>query len=268
MDNHSSILAALVAFIVTIVTGAIPGYAQTLHVISAADTLDPPMGVEFGLNKDAIDNYVQSLAQATNMILELVDVTGQSYSCASIEKAIKNLSVASQDVVIFFHSGHGHSPRHDTKDESASIFPSLECSTSPHAQIPNLEDIFKLLSEKNARITIVGADSCNELVPIIEPKFVPPPAPPPNTAGIRTMFLKYEGTILIASSAPAEFSFYPNDSIGMFTRQFLDALNNPSNVAPNLIWEEVIARATRPVNVPAPQGKQHPPHREELRYLP
>ena len=86
------------------------------------------------------------------------------------------------------------------------------------------------------------------------------------------MFLRYEGSILIASSSPTEFSFYPDKSIGLFTKQFIAALTTPPGVRPDLIWEQVIVRATVPIDVPPHQSplqdKQHPPHREELRYLP
>jgi hypothetical protein len=127
-----------------------------------------------------------------------------------------------------------------------------------------------LLTDKKARLTIAGADSCNNIIAAPQARVAPALVTP--TAAINTMFLKYEGSILIASSAPGEFSYYPNKSIGLFTKQFIDALSNPPGVKPDLIWEQVIARATVPIDVPPhelpPQDKQHPPHREELRYLP
>jgi caspase domain-containing protein len=273
MHNHSNFLAAFVAgigFLAAFAIGIEPSHSQTLHVISVADTRDPQLKVEFTLNNKAIHEYATSLSETTNMKLDLIDVTEKSYSCASIETAIKNVSAKPEDVIIFFHSGHGHSPRRDSKDESASIFPSLECASSLDAPIPNLEDLFKLLVDKKARLTIVGADSCNNIVtaaPQIK-KLAPKPTEP---ALIRTMFLKYAGSILIASSSPSEFSFYPDRSIGLFTEQFIDALNNPPSVSPDLIWGRVIGRATVAIDVPPhqspPQEKQHPVHREELRYL-
>jgi Caspase domain len=273
MRDHSTFVAvwfATIGFITTFLVGMEPSLSQTLHVISVADTKDPQMGVEFNLNNNEIHKYVTSLSKTTNLVLDLVDVSGDSYSCDSIEVAIKNLSVKSEDVVIFFHSGHGNSPRHDVNDETSFIYPSIECAPALGDRTLNLSDLFKLLMGKKARLTIVGADSCNNIVSAPQAKLAPALIAP--TAVIRTMFLKYEGSILIASSSPGEFSFYPNNSIGLFTKQFIDALNNPSVVKPDLIWEQVIARAARPIDVPPhqspPQDKQHPPHSEELRYLP
>jgi hypothetical protein len=272
MRDHSTFLAvwfATIGLITTFLIGIEPGFSQTLHVISAADTRDPQMGVEFSLNNDEIHKYVASLSKTTNLVLHLVDVSGDSYSCASIEAAINNLTVKSEDVVIFFHSGHGNSPRRDVKDDSSSIYPSIECASALGDPIPNLADLFKLLVDKRARLTIVGADSCNNIVSAPQARLAPAVI---AATAIRTMFLKYEGSILIASSSPGEFSFYPDKSIGLFTKQFIDALNNPPGVKPDLIWEQVIARATVPIDVPShrppPQDKQHPPHSEELRYLP
>jgi hypothetical protein len=274
MRAHSTLsagwLTTIGLMITTCLIGIEPSFSQTLHVISVADTKDPQMGVEFNLNNNEIHKYVASLSKTTNLVLDLVDVSGDSYSCASIEAAIKNLSVKSEDVVIFFHSGHGNSPRHDVKDDSSSIYPSIECASALGDPTPNLADLFKMLTDKKARLTIVGADSCNNIVSAPQAKLAPALVAP--NAAIRTMFLKYEGSILIASSSPGEFSFYPNNSIGLFTKQFIDALNNPPGVKPELIWEQVIARSTVPIDVPPhqlpPQDKQHPPHSEELRYLP
>jgi Caspase domain len=262
--------AVLIAFIATFSIGIEPAISQTLHVISVADTQDPQMGVEFKLNNQAVDGYVTSLSKTTNLTLDLKDIVGSSYSCASIEGAITNLSANPDDVIIFFHSGHGNSPRHDVNDESASIFPSIECSTALGQPILNLADIAKQLGDKKARLTIVGADSCNNIVPA--PPVKRGPAVSPSRGTIQTMFLRYRGSILIASSSPGEFSFYSDHSIGLFTKQFIDALNNPPRAAPQLIWELVLARATAPIDVPPhqipPQDKQHPPHSDELRYLP
>src|ERR1700748_1766539 len=78
--------------------------AQTLHVISAADTNDPQSGVEFNINNNEIKRYVKSLAVTAGLVLDPIDIIGKNYSCDSIEAAIKKLSVKSQDAIIFFHS--------------------------------------------------------------------------------------------------------------------------------------------------------------------
>lgn len=272
MRNHSPFVAAssaVIGFLIAFTIGIAPGHCQTLHVISAADTQDPQMGVEFKLNSKEIHNYVTSLSKTINLELDLIEIEEGAYSCASIGTAIKNLSVKPDDVILFFHSGHGNSPRLDANDKSASIFPSLECASALGAPIPNLEDISNELRAKGAGLTIVGADSCNNFVSVPPTKFAPAFI---ASHRMRTMFLNYRGYILVSSSSPGEFSFYADRSTGLFTSQLLGVLKNPPNVAPNSIWEQVIARATVPISVPPhqspPQDKQRPLHREELRYLP
>ena len=267
MFKHSTIIAVIAAFL-TGGMGVEASCCQTLHFISAADTRDPQLGIEFNLNNQAMHDFVTSLVKTTNLKLDVIDVSGGSYSCSSIENAIKSLSVAPDDIIIFFHSGHGNSPRRDANDDTASIFPSLECATAYGGPVLNLADLSTELIGKKARLTIVGADSCNNILSAPAAKVTSALV---NPTGLSTMFIKYEGSLLIASSSPGEYSYYPDKSIGLFTKQFIDSLNNPPGVAPDQIWEEVIARATRPISLPAnsspPQDKQHPPHREELRYL-
>lgn len=264
-----SALAPMVAFIAIFVVDIPTSHCQTLHVVSAADTRDPQMGIEFGLNNAAIQKYVDALAQTINFKLDLTDISGSSYSCASIQGAVNNLQVGSKDIIIFFHSGHGHSPRRDVNDPSASIYPALECASALDQPTLNLEDLFKIMVGKKARLTIVAADSCNNIVPAPQQKLAPAVT---SSSLVQTMYLQYEGSILMASSAPGEFSFYPDKSIGYFTKQFIDALSNPPGVKANLIWEQVIARAAAPIALPIhqppQQDAQHPPHREELRYMP
>jgi hypothetical protein len=240
--------------------------AQTLHVISVADTNDPQSGVEFNINNDEITRYVKSLAATANLKLDQINITGKSYSCDSIEAAIKKLSVKSEDAIIFFHSGHGNSPKQDANDKKASNFPSLECTISPSDPGLNLEDIANELKATGAALTVVGADSCNKILSGAAQPRVVHGLVPANAA--RTMFRNYRGYVLISSSSPNEDSFYPNKSVGFFTKQLIDTLNNPPAVQPQNLWKEVIAKAALAIDVPTPQKKQHPLHVEDLQYVP
>jgi hypothetical protein len=265
-------IASLVATVLILIVNCQLALAQALHVISVADTKDPTVGIEFGVNNAAIHDYVKSLSKTANLTLDLIDIKDESYSCDAIKKAVKDLSVKPDDVVIFYHSGHGRSPKRNANDRSGSIFPSLECAASLDDPIPNLEDLSNVLREKGARLTIVGADSCNKLVSQPQPplaQVAPVPVPPER---IRAMFRDFKGYILISSSSTDEYSFYPDNSIGIFTNQFIHALEHPPGVKPERLWSVVLSKATIAVAVPAhnppPQEEQHPQHREELSYAP
>jgi hypothetical protein len=269
MDSRVAFVGRSFAAIGCLLTCAFVGgvsRAQTLHVISVADTNDPQSGVEFKINNDEINRYVKSLATTASLMLDQINIIGKNYSCDSIEAAIKKLSVKSEDAIIFFHSGHGNSPKQNPNDKNASNFPSLECTTSPNDPGLNLEDIANELKATGAALTVVGADSCNKILSVATPARVARVQPPASTAG--TMFKNYRGYVLISSSSPNEDSYYPNKSVGFFTRQLIDALNNPPAVQPQNIWQEVIAKATAPIDVPTPQKTQHPLHAEDLKYVP
>ncbi|MGA7327274.1 MAG: caspase family protein [Rhodomicrobium sp.] len=255
------------------------GVAQTkptLHLIAVADTEDGLVGKEFGLNNEEIKRYAGSLAGTTDLVLDVKEIAGKDYSCSNINAAVKNLSAQPNDVVIFYHSGHGTSPKKDISDKAGSKFPSLQCTTDLTAALPNLEDISNALRKKGARLTITAADSCNrlpeqELAPLGKAAILPP------RNRIRTMFLNFKGYILISGASTDEFAFYKRNDSGEFTKQFLNALDYPPNVKPELLWQEVLDRASKVLPTPnhaatppepPMQEFQHPQHVEELTYVP
>jgi len=255
------------------------GFAQTkptLHLITVADTEDGLVGKEFGLNNEEIKRYAGSLAGTTDLVLDTKEIVGKDYSCANINAAVLNLRVQSHDVVIFYHSGHGTSPKKDINDKARSKFPSLQCTTDLTAALPNLEDISNALRLKGARLTITAADSCNRIPEQeLAPGYGKAAILPPRNR-IRTMFLNFKGYILISGASTDEFAFYKRNDFGEFTKQFLNALDYPPNVEPESLWREVLTRASKvlptPPHAPSPpepplQEFQHPQHVEELTYV-
>ena len=136
------------------VTGG-PALAQTLHLISVADSEDGAVGPAFARNAARINDKMRSISGLANLHFNLVFIDGikRKYSCAEIAKAIKDVRVDPDDVVVFYHSGHGQSSRRSARDTNFSRFPALQCSESAREKLPRLEDISNDLRKKKARVT-------------------------------------------------------------------------------------------------------------------
>jgi len=268
-------LVAILLSIFTILAGGVPGIAQTLHVINIADTrVDTDNHEGFSANFERVKELAKEIAESTKMKIDWVEIKDKNYNCENIKSKVKDLKIASDDVIIFYHSGHGQSPKTGANDISASDYPSFQCDDplhpSPVSDLPNLEDISKQLGRKSARLTITVADSCNKLE-IEEPQAKAAGRPlrvPKNR--IRTLFLEYTGYALVTSSSPDEFSYYhPIKNIGFFTQQFVTSLESPMlGVEDAKVWEAVITGSKKEIVVANPPARQHPKIDSNLLYQP
>lgn len=272
--------AALILTALASIAGFNVSFAGTLRVITAADTNDPlgaasgsSLGPAFNENNTRVHKYLDSLHETLQMTADPnpMDISGDAYSCDAIMSAVRNLHADPDDVVIFYHSGHGESPEGTASANPNSLFPSLLCSSAPDAQLPNLEEISNILRQSGARLVIVVADSCNELTerPPTRRRFLLRYNP---ASIVRTMFLNFKGYILMSSSIKGEASFYPIDGPGFFTSQLLDALQMPVGGPPEGLWNAALEKAKTPILLPRhdppEQPLQHPQSVQELTYMP
>ena len=178
------------------------------------------------------------------------------------------MRVVADDVIIFYHSGHGHSSNSGKNDKSESVFPSMACAKNPPGSL-KLEDISTQLRNKKARLTITIADSCNKRLEIEAQASRIRIAP--SQERINAMFRDFSGYVLMSSSLPGESSFYGEGNYGKFTEQFLYAVQTPSeNVPITGLWTNVLESSRQVITATGRDWSktlQHPQYRQELRYL-
>ena len=225
------------------VAAAVPA---TLHFISIADSKDATIGEGAAANAKQLAAYAKQVATITTLKLNLVEITGSSFSCQAIEKAVSQLAPGSDDVVVFYYSGHGFAP---TDAAAMSRFPWLYCG--PVAPFPSLENIASRLKVKNARLTIVMADSCNVVMPISAAAPAAPFEVSSAAQRIRTMFMKYKGSLIVSSSARDEYSWYRKTG-GLFTTKLVPLLSDPpSEIANSKLWSEILKKTNPTVGSPS-----------------
>ena len=233
-----------------------PVKAQTLHVISVADIHDFDLGGWFDVNSEHVQTSAKLFASAAEMKLNFKKVTSpdpNTIACSAILNAVKSLQAGSDDVILFYYSGHGFRPEHER--ESKVIFPWFVCdSFPPVGKTPNLVDINAALLEKKARLTITIADACNNFLQ--EAPLTPRMAQPPiHSERIKTMFRKFRGNLIMSGSKPGQFSYYFTTG-GYFTQQLMNALQRPQDVASAKLWEAAVNSATEQILVRLPSGPE------------
>lgn len=228
-------------------------FADTLHVISIADSKDSRIGIGADANSKAIQSYAKLISDYSNLKLDFNEVSGAKFNCAAITKAVEDLNVKSNDVVIFYYSGHGLSPKKNLASTSGSAFPSFFCSgDSPNppnvTTLPNLQALAQKIKDKGGRLTLAVADTCNVILPVPEVSAAFTRGAGTPRENISNMFLKFSGLIVISSSKTGEFSWYRQEG-GLFSSRFLQILNDPQASNPEKLWDSVIDGAIQDIAV-------------------
>jgi caspase domain-containing protein len=248
MIRPRSFATALFAFILGAACLPMPAFAQTIHLITVADTRDANIGSGTAGNTTQIVEFVTKAAGEMKVTVSRQDVSGSAFSCQRIKEALDQVKPGSNDVVIFYYSGHGF-----RSEGSTSKFPELFCGQEAFSGgAPRLVDIASQLADKKPRLMLVVADSCNVL--FTQPV---PPLPAAAIAAVpvsrlkqyQNLFLRHKGTLTMSGSIKDQFSWYL-PSTGLFTQQFVRALDAATQPNKEGLWSEVVQAAVVEIKVP------------------
>lgn len=135
--------------------------AVTLHVIIVANTNDPEIGTTCMLDKDRTLKIYTDLAEFMGIKLDVKTIFGNDYNKQNVQDAVTALKPAKQDIVVFYYSGHGYS-KSDQKQ-----YPYMELRSKSFQGLDensiNIEDVYNLIKQKGARVSLVMSDCCNTL---------------------------------------------------------------------------------------------------------
>lgn len=159
------------------------------------------------------------------MKVNLVEVKGDDFTKSNVSSAIANLYPSSNDVVVFYYSGHGFRFTSQTTQ-----WPQLDLRPTGTEDIkPNTmnlhSDVYKALSAKNPRLLMVIGECCNIDLGVGTPS-VPSPLTMPlgtpimNESTVKNLF-STRGKMMIATSKPYESTWYYHDTGGFFGTNFM-----------------------------------------------
>lgn len=198
-------------------------------LLIVANTLDPTIGKGCKQDIDAVRHLFEKLSVEMEFnYIELI-IQGEDYGKENILGAINMLTPGSNDIVVFYYSGHGFSYEKDAakKYPQIDLRPYLASDKIDviNAHTENLADLFELIKSKGARLNIVIGDCCNSLIEFKrkfiggsdalrnekkEPVII-------NKASCETLFCDYTASILVASASKGEYAVSDDKLGSLFT---------------------------------------------------
>ncbi len=132
-----------------------------LFLIIVANTEDISIGSTCAVDKDATYKTFNTLAEFLGIQFVPKVIYGKEFSKVNVDNAISSIKPNPNDIVIFYYSGHGFS---NAKDSYRFPYLDLRDKVSQPfggAYALNIEDIYKRIKLKGARLNLVFSDCCN-----------------------------------------------------------------------------------------------------------
>lgn len=133
----------------------------TLHLVLVANTEDKSIGTTCAVDKDATFKTFSEVAEFLGIQFSPTVISGKEFSKVNVDKAVSAVQPGSDDIVVFYYSGHGFNdvnegyqfPYMDLRDKSFQKYGG--------AYALNVETIFQKLKAKGGRLNLVLSDCCN-----------------------------------------------------------------------------------------------------------
>lgn len=221
-----------------------------LHFILVANTNDPRIG--YSVQKDVINisSQVKDVATFLGLPLDMVEVSGANFGKANLETALNNLKPGSNDIVIFYYSGHGYSNDRNANEQ----YPQFDLRQSRFDDILvatiNASEVFDKIKVKNARLNLVITDCCNSSLGLLKPEgknfaLTTKSLVSWEKSYCYDLFMKSRGTVIATAARKGQYAYGNTDVGGYFTSNLITAmekyLSKFQTSTPN--WQEIIAEA-------------------------
>ena len=219
-----------------------------MHLIIVANTNDKSIGASCEKDKNEYKEYFGAVAKFLGIPISATEIAGSNYSRKAVEQALNGLRPASNDIVIFYYSGHGF-----RKGNDGRRFPYIDLRANPsqsfYEESMQMEDIYNIVKRKGARLNLILSDCCNEAVtasPAVG-------SPLSRTRSIRkwsdqnmrSLFMSSTKTSIIATAADRDQRSSSNNSFGgFFSYYFRTTLDNSLGLfSRNVTWDKVLSSA-------------------------
>lgn len=201
-----------------------------LHLIIVANTLDDSIGITTQKDLDKTQKFFRKLSQSMKITMLETTISGSDFGIRNVKRALRKLKVNRNDIVVFYYSGHGFRFASD-----ASLYPRISLRTNKSQDILRnnlvLEDIYKTILTKNARVNIVLGDCCNNEVDdripqgaeVLNPRSLS--GTTLNLVNCRTFFFPERPfSVIIGSAKKGQLAVSNSTLGGFFTHFFLAEL--------------------------------------------
>lgn len=203
---------------------------RKFYLIIVANTNDPSIGKSSQKDLTGMYETFATLTKQAGIGFVPVIVSGDAFTIANTQRAIDTIKPSALDIVFFYYTGHGFRFANDV-----SKYPRISFRTNTmQVRADNnlaVEDVYKSLIAKRAKVTIVISDCCNEKlgasVPfgldMLRPRATGTEGLKLNYDNFRKLFLPVQTTSIIIGSASPNQLAAGNPNMGGFFTNFFKA---------------------------------------------
>jgi len=221
-----------------------------MHFILVANTDDPRIG--YSVQKDVmnVSSQIRDVATFLSLPLNYVEISGKKFGKSSVETALNNLRPGSNDIVIFYYSGHGYS----NEAQVSQAYPQFDLRQSRFDDITvatlNASEVLSKIKAKNARLNLVITDCCNSNLGLLKPEgknfaLTAKSLLSWEKSFCYDLFMKSKGSIIATAAKKGQYAYGNTDVGGYFTSNLITSmekyLSKFQNSSPT--WQQIIAEA-------------------------
>lgn len=217
----------------------LPDKNTTLYLIVVANTLEEKIGSSCAKDLERIEDTYKTISNYLGCRINVREVSGKNFNKRNVVSELKLLNPTSNDIVVFYYTGHGY-----RKESDKRRYPYLDLRSNPYQdyliETLNMEDIYNLIKTKHAKTNIVMSDCCNSYVEVNNAEGFAPFSKkslmsPLDVAAIRTLFLGVNHLSILATAADSTQRAASNLQFGGFFSYFfkmnLESYTSKSKVA-------------------------------------
>jgi hypothetical protein len=131
-----------------------------MHVIIVANTTDSAVGGNSKKGMDNAETVFSEIAETMGIKTRITKIFGSNFGREAVVRALNQLNPASQDIVVFYYIGHGFrlasttspNPLMDLRSNNYEDYVKFAMS---------IDDVYRQIRSKGARLNIVLSDCCN-----------------------------------------------------------------------------------------------------------
>lgn len=228
----------------------IGAYAQSMHVIIFANTIDENIGCI-----DDVRNLSNEMAIAADVAgLQYVPYIkiGEDCTKGNLVNIVNGLNSKDNDVILFYYSGHGAHSGQQMNEK----FPQMcmkYSSIQDQREFMSVRATEELIDKKPARLRMLITDCCNSVFQSLMPRgFIETQKDATSESGIdeaalKNLFIKAKGKIIATSSKITQTSGGAKGYGGIYTNSFIDKLLGAEYKDVKADWYEIFNETKKDV---------------------
>lgn len=242
-----------------------------LRLVLVTNSNDAALGSGFSANHRKLMSMFRDIALTCGMNFDATEVKGDDFDKTTVNSKIANFYSTSNDVIVFYYSGHGFRST-DPQNDWPQLDLRASFSQDRFTQSLNLgTDIYHALKLKDHRLLIVVGECCNTSggTPYSsDPIMMAAGENVIDRNSVKALFSK-SGEVLIATSKPGEGSWYYTSNGGYFCNNFISSFMRQVGFTANgksVKWKNIFDQAILLTSQAAAQDN-HPSYQTPIRYF-